>query len=44
MSGEWNAPLTGSGRQRFAPASLASSMARSTAATSPEMTTCSSLL
>jgi hypothetical protein len=38
MSGEWNAPDTFSRTARFAPAAFASSMARSTAGTSPLMT------
>ena len=40
MSGEWNAPLTGSGITRRAPARFAISPARATAATSPEITIC----
>ena len=39
MSGEWKAPLTLSWIARLAPASLASSIARSTPATSPTITT-----
>ena len=34
----WKGPLTFKGRQRFAPAALASSAARATAASSPPMT------
>src|SRR3954463_2333965 len=44
INGEWKAPLTGNLIARLAPASLASSMARSTPAISPEITTCSSVL
>ncbi len=40
ISGEWKAPLTGRGTTRFAPFFLASSPARRTASTSPEITTC----
>ncbi len=40
MSGEWNAPLTGSRIARLAPAALASSQACFTASTSPEITIC----
>ena len=44
MRGLWKAPLTGSRSARLAPAALAPSIAASTAATSPEITICSSAL
>ena len=40
ISVEWNGALTGSGIARFAPRALHSSIARSTAAFSPAITTC----
>ena len=40
ISAVWNAPLTFSGRQRFAPAVIAAAAALSTAALSPPMTSC----
>ena len=44
IRGEWNAPLTGNRTARFAPASFASCITRSTPLTSPETTICSSVL
>ncbi len=41
MSGEWKGADTGSGRARLAPRSLASAIARSTAAACPAITVCS---
>ncbi len=40
MSGEWNAPLTGSGNTRFAPRSLSTGAALSDRPTLPEITIC----